>query len=566
MSKPFNLFLFSKYSLTTQIVIINFSTAILALFFLLIFNFVLLSSNENLENQKRIINSQLNEITNYLSKNAIKRILTFDDSCSSVSEEQNREEARIGCKENDLLDKNYEDKPPQLDQTYTQQYIYSNFLNSELTLKVFADDWTKFADTNDFYVGKEEIVIMDINSETSENDKESINFYQTYKNIYFHIYNVIQKYFDEQKLKKLKNDNITIMETIKRKKSTSYIFKDQDKKFKAVFASPILKDEKVYGVVLIIAPLIYDNNDSANQSILLTNFFLFFISIMFFLSLLFSKSIVAPIKLLSQITQLERDKSSDNIIDIAYPKRKDEIGTLSHDIKNMSDDLKKRINEIESFTSDVSHELKNPLSSLKSSSELLIQNKITEDSKNLLIKNMAKDIERMNILISDISNYTLTQVEIDEEIFEKFDVIVFVEDFIKSLPHNNIKIDFKNNNAPAYIVANKNKLAQVFYNIIHNSFSYSPSKSKILINTIIQDENIIFHIVDQGIGVPLDFKEKIFDRFYTDRLKDKDKHTGLGLSISRKIIESFKGSINLIENHYEIYQGACFEIKLPLKG
>jgi signal transduction histidine kinase len=179
---------------------------------------------------------------------------------------------------------------------------------------------------------------------------------------------------------------------------------------------------------------------------------------------------------------------------------------------------------------------------------------------------MTKDIERMNILISDISNYTLTQVEIDEEIFEKFDVIVFVEDFIKSLPYNNIKIDFKSNNAPAYIVANKNKLAQVFYNIIHNSFSYSPSKSKILINTIIQDENIIFHIVDQGIGVPLDFKEKIFDRFYTDRLKDKDKHTGLGLSISRKIIESFKGSINLIENHYEIYQGACFEIKLPLKG
>jgi len=153
-----------------------------------------------------------------------------------------------------------------------------------------------------------------------------------------------------------------------------------------------------------------------------------------------------------------------------------------------------------------------------------------------------------------------------DDVYEKFDVIVFVEDFIKSLPHNNIKIDFKSNNAPAYIVANKNKLAQVFYNIIHNSFSYSPSKSKILINTIIQDENIIFHIVDQGIGVPLDFKEKIFDRFYTDRLKDKDKHTGLGLSISRKIIESFKGSINLIENNYEIYQGACFEIKLPLKG
>ena len=566
MSKPFNFFLISNYSLTTQIVIINLSTAILALFFLIIFNFFLLSSNEYLENQKRIINSQLNEIANYLNKNAIKRILTFDDSCNSVSEEQNREEARTGCKENDLLDKNYEDKPLQLDPTYTQQYIYSNFLNSELTVKVFADDWTKFADTNDFYVGEEEIVVMDINSEITDNDKESLNFYQVYKNIYFHIYNLTQKYFNEQKLNKLKNDNITVMETIKTKKLTSYIFKDQDKIFKAVFASPILKDEKVYGVVLIIAPLIYDNIDTANQSILLTNFFLFFISIMFFLSLLFSKSIVAPIKLLSQITQLERDKSSDNKIDIKYPKRKDEIGALSYDIKSMSDDLKKRINEIEEFASDVSHELKNPISSLSSSSELLIQNKITQNSKNLLIRNMIKDIERMNILISDISNYTLTQVEIDEEVFEKFNVIDFLSNFIKSLPYENIEIEFRSNNTSAYIVANKNKLAQVFYNIIDNSFSYSPEKSKILLNIMLEDENIIFHIVDQGIGIPLDFREKIFDRFYTDRSKDKNKHTGLGLSISRKIIDSFKGSINLIENNYETYQGACFEIKLPLKG
>jgi len=564
VSKPFNFFLLSNYSLTTQIVLINFSTAILALFFILIYNFFLLSSNENLENQKRIIYSQLGETTNYLSKNAIKRIMTFDDSCNSVYE-KNREEARMGCKENNLLDKNYEDKPLQLDPTYTQQYIYSNFLNSELTLKVFADDWTKFADTNDFYVDEEEVIIMDINSTTVENEKERINFYQVYKNIYFHIYNLIQKYFNEQKLKKLKNDNITVMETIKTKKPTSYIFKDQNNIFKAVFTSPILKDEKVYGVVLIISPLIYDNNESANKSILLTNFFLFFISIMFFLSLLFSKSIVAPIKLLSQITQLERDKSSDKKINITYPKRKDEIGALSYDIKSMSEDLKKRINEIEEFASDVSHELKNPLSSLKSSSELLIQNTITEENKNLLIRNMIKDIERVNILISDISSYTLTQVEIDEEVFEKFNVIVFLTGFIKSLPDNNIEIDFRSNNVSAFIFANKNKLAQVFYNIIDNSSSCSPSKSKILINTLLEDENIIFHIVDQGIGVPMDFREKIFDRFYTDRPKNKDKHTGLGLSISRKIIDSFKGSINLIENNYEIYQGACFEIKLPLK-
>ena len=137
----------------------------------------------------------------------------------------------------------------------------------------------------------------------------------------------------------------------------------------------------------------------------------------------------------------------------------------------------------------------------------------------------------------------------DQEAFETFDVIVFLTDFIKSLPHNNIEIDFKSKDSSAYIAANKNKLAQVFYNIFDNSFSYSPSNSKILINTMLKEKNIIFHIVDQGSGIPLGFREKIFERFYTDRLDDKDKHTGLGLSISKKIIESCKGSINLIDNN-----------------
>ncbi len=384
----------------------------------------------------------------------------------------------------------------------------------------------------------------------------------------FNLFQNIHDFFIKIKLQSFfidfKGDFFVVQETIKKQLSSSSIYLDSENNITHIISQPIVKNNSVYGVVLIESILNQDANHISIISFNLINLYFVIIFIMLLSTLFFSRSLITPIKLLSRITRLEREKSNKKN-NLEYPRRKDEIGILGKDISSMSDDLKKRINEIESFASDVSHELKNPLSSLKSSSELLIQNKITEDSKNLLIKNMAKDIERMNILISDISNYTLTQVEIDEEIFEKFDVIVFVEDFIKSLPHNNIKIDFKNNNAPAYIVANKNKLAQVFYNIIDNSFSNSPSKSKILINTIIQDENIIFHIVDQGIGVPLNFREKIFDRFYTDRLTDKDKHTGLGLSISRKIIDSFKGSINLIENNYEIYQGACFEIKLPLK-
>ena len=551
----------SNYSLTSQILIINFLTAIIGLFFFIIINFFLISTDTDKRFKIKLKqnNKIINQIANYLEESAILRVRLFNETCEENISKDSDYEIKNNIQEcEDIIL-----SEPQLEPTITQKYVIQNYLDENFIVKIYDESWIVYVDTEEMYLSSY-VMELDI-----ENFPENRNFFNVYKNLYLNLFQNIHDFFIKIKLQSFfidfRGDIFVVQETIKKQLSSSNIYLDSENNITQIISKPIVKNSSVYGVVLIKSILNQDENHISIISFNLINLYLVIILIMFLLSLFFSRSLISPIKLLSRITRFEREKSNKKN-NLEYPRRKDEIGILGKDISSMSDDLKKRINEIESFASDVSHELKNPLSSLKSSSELLIQNKITEDSKNLLIKNMIKDIERMNILISDISNYTLTQVEIDEEIFEKFDVIVIVEDFIKSLPHNNIKIDFKSNNAPAYIVANKNKLAQVFYNIIHNSFSYSPSKSKILINTIIQDENIIFHIVDQGIGVPLDFKEKIFDRFYTDRLKDKDKHTGLGLSISRKIIESFKGSINLIENHYEIYQGACFEIKLPLKG
>ena len=551
----------SNYSLTSQILIINFLTAIIGLFFFIIINFFLISTDteKRFKIKLKQNNKIINQIANYLEESAILRVRLFNETCEENISKDSDYEIKNNIQEcEDIIL-----SEPQLEPTITQKYVIQNYLDENFIVKIYDESWIVYVDTEEMYLSSD-VMELDI-----ENFPENRNFFNVYKNLYLNLFQNIHDFFIKIKLQSFfidfRGDIFVVQETIKKQLSSSNIYLDSENNITQIISKPIVKNSSVYGVVLIKSILNQDENHISIISFNLINLYFIIILIMFLVSLFFSRSLISPIKLLSRITRSEREKSNKKN-NLEYPRRKDEIGILGKDISSMSDDLKKRINEIESFASDVSHELKNPLSSLKSSSELLIQNKITEDSKNLLIKNMTKDIERMNILISDISNYTLTQVEIDEEIFEKFDVIVIVEDFIKSLPHNNIKIDFKSNNAPAYIVANKNKLAQVFYNIIHNSFSYSPSKSKILINTIIQDENIIFHIVDQGIGVPLDFKEKIFDRFYTDRLKDKDKHTGLGLSISRKIIESFKGSINLIENHYEIYQGACFEIKLPLKG
>ena len=310
-----------------------------------------------------------------------------------------------------------------------------------------------------------------------------------------------------------------------------------------------------------------ENNEIGLISFNLINLFLIIIFVMFFLSILFSQSIVSPIKTLSKIVRSERDKSNKNINEFVYPKRHDEIGILSDDIRSMSKDLKKRIYEIETFAADVSHELKNPLASLKSSNELLGNNKISDEKKLLLLKNMQNDIERMNSLITDISSYTLTQVEIDEELFYNFDLVDFFTEFLQSYSSNlkDIKINFEFEKKPSMIYGNKDKLAQVFVNIIDNSLSHSPPKSDILIQQKIIKKNVVIFVFDQGPGISNDLSSKIFERFYTDRSSEKNKHSGLGLSIAKKIIESFSGSIKLTNLKSQKYFGACFEINLPLK-
>ena len=114
------------------------------------------------------------------------------------------------------------------------------------------------------------------------------------------------------------------------------------------------------------------------------------------------------------------------------------------------------------------------------------------------------------------------------------------------------------------IYANKNKLAQVFSNLIDNSLSYSPQNSEILIKQKSIDNNVIILFFDQGPGINANLQNKIFERFYTDREANQDKHSGLGLPIAKKIIESFSGSLKLTDFKSEKYFGACFEIILPL--
>jgi len=555
--KKFNL---SNYSLTSQILIINLLTAIIGLFFLIIFNFYLIYNDQSIDGQINDNKKTIIQITDYLEKGAILRVRLFNEACEeSINKNLNLENQKK------YDNKKCEDvilSEPQLDPTITQKYIEQNYLHKNIAVKIFNNTSIKYADTLEMYKSSD-VVEIEI-----ENIKEQNNYYILYKNLYLDLFKTIQDFFIKRKLKSYfinyKDDLFVVKETIEKELRLTELYLDSENNINQIISNPILKNNSVYGVVLISSILNQNVNQIFNTSFNLINLYFVIIFIMFLSSVFFSRSLVSPIKLLSRITRFEREKINRRNYNFIYPKRKDEIGILGKDIFSMSQDLKKRIDDLENFAGDVSHELKNPLSSLKSSSELLIQNKITENNKHLLIKNMIKDIERMNILISDISNYTLTQVEISEEALEKIELINFLYEFKNSLSSRNL-IQIINDEKEIYIKVNKNKFIRVLHNLLDNAFSLTNLNSRVLMNITIKHNECLIHIVDQGPGISLEYNEKIFERFYTDRDKHKNKHSGLGLCISRNIIDSFDGNLKLIKSTYSGFDGACFEIKLPLK-
>tara|TARA_B100000686_G_scaffold339778_1_gene414410 strand:+ start:134 stop:1828 length:1695 start_codon:yes stop_codon:yes gene_type:complete len=553
-------FLLSNYPLIYQLFIINLIVSLIGFTFLLIFNFYLVQNDRNISQDYDFAFTQVNKITNFLEKNSILRVTLFNENCKNIENTKNCE--------------NISFKAPELEPTRTQQYIIQNFFNEDIDVKVYNDNWIKFADTNDMYISTE---VEEIDLKTSLED--SIKFLDKYKYLYLDIFEKYRRKFIYSKhiesSWKLGSEINIVSETIKNKKILSRKFINKDKDILQILSSPILKNNKIYGVVIISYPLISNNVDIGLTSFNLFNFYIFFVITMLLLSFFFSKSLVLPIKELSKLTVIEREKVSSKKF-VKYPIRKDEIGTLSKEIQNMSLELKSQIEQLEKFAADVSHELKNPLTSLQSANELINNNRIEEKNKQLLINNMSKDIERMNRLISDISNYTKIKAEIEIENFEYIQIDQFIESIVEEYLDNNknIKIEIENNidikiddfDKIITVLVNKNKFAQVFYNLIDNSISVLEENKKILINIKnVDDHRIIFKLYDQGRGIPIDQSKKIFDRFYTDRETDKEKHTGLGLSIAREIIHSFKGSLKLIKSDRLEYSGACFTFNLPLK-
>jgi len=326
---------------------------------------------------------------------------------------------------------------------------------------------------------------------------------------------------------------------------------------------------KGYIVVSEIANDILIAVDERKNFVLRTVFFIALVILIF--SVFLNKYILKPIRSLVLYTKAIKEKDVKIDKHEKYFLRKDEVGQLSRSLNEMTEDFYKRINIAETFSSDLAHEIRNPLTSLKGASEVLDN---TEDSKKRkkLIKVISHDVERIERLITDYSQMLKDEASLSRAKMEKVDLINVVNSVVEYFnsdllnSNKNIKININNFNkniSEINVMGVESKLEQIVANLLDNAISFSPSNSKISVFYGTKQKDAQLLIEDEGPGFNETNIDKIFDRFYSNRPEKFGEHSGLGLNIVKNIIELHGGSI-LASNQPGHKKGAKIEVLLPI--
>ena len=286
-------------------------------------------------------------------------------------------------------------------------------------------------------------------------------------------------------------------------------------------------------------------------------------------SLFLNKYILKPIGLLVRFSEAIKKKSSKSIDIKNFFVREDEIGKLTKSIDEMTKELQKRTTRAETFSNDLAHEIRNPLASLKSASELLDKTTEKKESEKLL-KIINHDAERIERLITDYSQMLKDEASWSREQMSKVNLIEIItnvtDDFRQDLKNQNkkIHIDIKKKIVSKnghYILGIENRLEQVIANLLDNSISFSDDDKKIVIEIEETSNNLVILIKDEGPGFSETSPQKIFKRFYSNRPKSFGKHSGLGLNIVKNIVELHEGTISASNRVNK--RGAQVELLLP---
>ncbi len=289
------------------------------------------------------------------------------------------------------------------------------------------------------------------------------------------------------------------------------------------------------------------------------------------LSLFLARTIARPLRRVALAAHRVRQGRAREVKVPRLPSRRDEIGLLARSVSDMSQALRQRIDNIEAFAADVTHELKNPLASLRSAVEGL--DRIEDPAlRSRLLDIVRQDVQRLDRLIGDIGEAARTDAELARARFEPVDLGALVGQLVAAWDERrvtgDVRLAFARPRARSAIVLGEpGRLARAIDNLIDNAISFSPPGGLVEVAMARVGDKVRIRIDDEGPGVPADAREAIFNRFHSVRPEGDQfgRHSGLGLAIARAIVKGHDGEIDVADRD-DAPSGARFTICLPAAG
>lgn len=354
-----------------------------------------------------------------------------------------------------------------------------------------------------------------------------------------------------------------------------YIRRTVDNRLWITVAEPVERDKRTVGIVLLTREAQEVEESLLAIRLSIIALFGLALALTVLLSWYLSLTIARPIlRLADAASDMREGKGRTGSVSTSLLARRDEVGELANAVSDSASALWARMDATERFAADVAHELKNPLSSIRSAIETLMRIEDAGRRKQLLTI-IGQDVMRLDRLISDVSDASRIDAEMSRVTAQPVDVVPIVRT-LKELddatrdPDNDPGLEVIAPPAGLLVRAVEDRLVQVLRNLIGNAHSFSPRQGRILVRVKDLGQLGEISVEDQGPGIPEANLEHIFDRFYSERPKNEKfgQHSGLGLSISRQIVEALDGQISAenVRNEAGKVAGARFIVRLPKAG
>jgi two-component system sensor histidine kinase ChvG len=247
-------------------------------------------------------------------------------------------------------------------------------------------------------------------------------------------------------------------------------------------------------------------------------------------------------------------------IDFKGSDRRDEIGELSRALERIMRRLDAHVGLVEQFASDVVHELKNPLASIRNANEMLSEVRDAADRRRF-VGVIEQEVARMERLLSGVRELSTIDGQLVRETPERVDLGALLSRIVEGFrlrEGERIRFDLQLADAPLHVEATEDRLIQVFENLLDNAASFSPPGGTVTVAAAPEEGDVIVRVIDQGPGIPEAHLGRIFDRFFTHRAESRSGHTGLGLAIVKAIVDAYGGSISASNGE----RGAEFRVRL----